>query len=67
MPVDTHVHRVAQRVGIIGPKTTHDQAHAMLLELLGPDPDVLFNYHIHNLWHGQRIGFLPIPTAPGAY
>lgn len=64
MPVDTHVHRVAQRVGIIGPKTTHDQAHQIFLELLPPDPEVLFNYHIHNLWHGQRICFFTSPNCP---
>ena len=65
MPVDTHVHRVAQRVGIIGPKVTHDQAHTILLSYLGPDPAVLFSYHIHNLWHGQRICFFSNPNCPG--
>ena len=64
MPVDTHVHRVAQRVGIIGPKVTHDKAHAILLNMLGPDPEVLYNYHIHNLWHGQRICFFTSPNCP---
>ncbi len=64
MPVDTHVHRVAQRVGIIGPKTTHDQAHRIFLELLPLDPNILFNYHIHNLWHGQRICFFTNPNCP---
>jgi endonuclease-3 len=34
LPVDTHVHRVSQRVGLIGPKTSADQAHAALLKLL---------------------------------
>lgn len=64
MPVDTHVHRVAQRLGIIGPKTTHDKAHAILLDYLGPNPDVLYNYHVHNLWHGQRICFFTAPNCP---
>jgi endonuclease III len=64
IPVDTHVHRVAQRVGIIGPKTTHDQAHAILLDMLGPAPTVLYNYHVHNLWHGQRICFFTSPNCP---
>ena len=64
MPVDTHVHRVAQRVGIIGLKTTHDHAHAILLDILGTDPNVLFSYHIHNLWHGQRICFFTNPNCP---
>jgi endonuclease-3 len=55
MPVDTHVHRVSQRVGLIGPKVTPNAAHALLLGLLPPDPYVLFNFHIANLKHGQRI------------
>jgi endonuclease-3 len=55
MPVDTHVHRVSQRVGLIGPKVAPNAAHALLLDLLPPDPYVLFNFHIANLKHGQRI------------
>ena len=37
MPVDTHVHRVARRLGIIGEKVTADQAHPLLTELAGAD------------------------------
>jgi len=55
MPVDTHVHRVAQRVGLIGPKVDPTAAHPLLLMLLPPDPYVLYNYHVSNLRHGQRI------------
>ncbi len=55
MPVDSHVHRVTQRIGLIGPKVTPDGAHAILLALLPPDPHVLFNFHINCLRHGQRI------------
>ena len=36
MPVDTHVHRVARRLGIIDEKVTADQAHPLLTELGGP-------------------------------
>ena len=39
LPVDTHVHRVSQRVGLIGPRATADQAHTLLLELLPHDAD----------------------------
>ena len=35
MPVDTHVHRVARRLGIIDEKVTADQAHPLLTELAG--------------------------------
>lgn len=55
MPVDTHVFRVSQRVGIIGAKVTANKAHDLLLEMLPPDPVQLYNFHIHMLRHGQRI------------
>jgi len=55
LPVDTHVHRVSQRVGLIGPRTTADQAHHDLLELLPRDADVLWNFHLNMLRHGQLI------------
>jgi endonuclease III len=55
LPVDTHVHRVSQRVGLIGPKVNPTAAHPILLVLLPPDPYVLFNFHIANLAHGRKI------------
>jgi endonuclease III len=55
LPVDTHVHRVSQRLGLIGPKVNPTAAHALLLNLLPPEPHVLFNFHISMLLHGQKI------------
>jgi endonuclease-3 len=55
LPVDTHVHRVSQRIGLIGPKVNPTAAHPLLLNLLPPDPHVLFNFHISLLLHGQKI------------
>ncbi len=55
MPVDTHVFRVSQRVGILGATDTPGKAHNILLEMLPKDPVELYNYHIHLLWHGQKI------------
>jgi endonuclease-3 len=55
LPVDTHVHRVSQRIGLIGPRETAEQAHASLLHLLPRDADVLWNFHLNMLRHGQRI------------
>src|SRR6476620_5224755 len=37
LPVDTHVHRVAQRLGLIGPKVGADAAHALLEAALPPE------------------------------
>jgi endonuclease-3 len=55
LPVDTHVYRVSQRVGLIGPKVNTEVAHHRLLALFPPDPYVLFNFHIAALKHGQRL------------
>jgi endonuclease III len=55
LPVDTHVFRVSQRVGLIGAKVTAEKAHTILLEMLPPEAPVLFNFHKHLYWHGQRI------------
>lgn len=55
LPVDSHVHRVSQRLGLIGPKVSATAAHPLLLSLLPPDPHVLFNFHVNMLRHGQQI------------
>jgi endonuclease-3 len=57
LPVDTHLHRVSQRLGLIGPKVTAEQAHTALQALL-PDPDdprIVLEFHRNMLLHGQRV------------
>jgi endonuclease III len=55
--VDTHLHRVSIRLGLIGPDVDANAAHPILQSLL-PDPnnarDVLA-FHRNMLLHGQRI------------
>lgn len=53
MPVDTHVHRVAGRLGLIGAKTSAEAAHDILSELAGPEN--VFAAHINLVRHGRRI------------
>lgn len=55
LPVDTHVHRVSGRIGLIGQRATAEQAHELLPPLLPPDPDVYWNFHHNMLRHGQKI------------
>ncbi|EJF09644.1 MULTISPECIES: endonuclease III [Pontibacter] len=55
LPVDTHVFRVSQRVGLIGAKITANKAHDVLLEMLPKDATELFNFHKHLFWHGQKV------------
>ncbi len=52
LPVDTHVHRVSRRLGLIGPTVTADQAHDLLPRLL--DDDRIYSFHVHLIEHGRR-------------
>ncbi len=63
MPVDTHVHRVSQRVGLIGAKVNPTAAHPALWAILPKEPEFLFNYHIANLRHGQKICIFAAPRC----
>jgi len=56
MPVDTHVLRVARRLGIIAAKVTAEQAHPILTELAGPDDAAqIYAVHVDFVRHGRRI------------
>ncbi|MGH2586634.1 MAG: endonuclease III domain-containing protein [Dehalococcoidia bacterium] len=52
LPVDTHVYRVARRLGLIEDKTTPEQAHA-LLEAQIP-PGETYAFHIALIKHGRH-------------
>ncbi|MBK8026981.1 MAG: endonuclease III [Chloroflexi bacterium] len=64
MPVDTHVHRVSLRTGLLAPKTSAEKAHILLLEILPSDPHILFNFHVTCLRHGQKICTWNAPKCP---
>ena len=53
LPVDTHVHRISQRLGLIGPKTNEAKAHAELTRLV-PVERVL-DFHIQLIRHGREV------------
>ena len=66
LPVDTHVYRVSQRVGLLSAKVkSSTAAHAPLFALLPPEPHLLYNFHIANLLHGQRVCTFTAPRCPG--
>jgi endonuclease III len=52
-PVDTHVHRVTKRLGLIGPKTSREKAHSEL-EALVPDKDY-YSFHLNVIRHGREV------------
>lgn len=53
LPVDTHVHRVAQRLGLIGPKVNADAAHDLLEQAL--PPELVYEFHVNMILHGRQI------------
>ncbi len=55
LPVDTHVHRISIRLGLIGKKVTADNAHALVQALLPQDARSIYNFHKGLLRHGQRV------------
>lgn len=52
MPVDTHVHRIALRLGLIAPRVTADAAHPLLTALTPPDR--MLEAHLLLIEHGRR-------------
>jgi len=60
-PVDTHVYRVAKRLGLIGARTGPDEAH-QVLEALVPPEDV-YAFHMYLVTHGRRICKAPRPLC----
>ena len=55
LPVDTHVHRVSTRFGILPKKITQAKSHGALLDMLPKDADELLNFHKLLFKHGQRV------------
>jgi endonuclease III len=61
MPVDTHVHRVAGRLGLIPRGTTAEAAHEQLEQMVPPDE--VYRFHVNLIWHGRRICKAPRPRC----
>jgi endonuclease-3 len=57
LPVDSHHHRVAQRLGLIGPTIGSAAAHAILAAQLPAEWDAQQLYDNHELLmlHGQKV------------
>ena len=52
-PVDTHVHRVTGRLGLIGPKVSREQAHVILEDLL--PQELYYAFHLNVIRHGREV------------
>lgn len=55
MPVDTHVHRVSLRLGLVPPKTPPERTQVVLEALIGNSPDRVYAVHVEMISHGREI------------
>jgi endonuclease-3 len=53
LPVDTHVFRLAKRLGLIDSKVSIDTAHDLLQEQIPPTK--VYQFHLHLIEHGRRL------------
>lgn len=52
-PVDTHVHRVSRRLGLIGQRVSREKAHDILEKLV--PPQIYYPFHVNLIRHGREI------------
>lgn len=61
LPVDTHVHRVALRLGLIPARTDVQRAHLLLEAAL--QPDEMYPFHVELIRHGRDTCRAPRPIC----
>ena len=61
-PVDTHIHRVTRRLGLIGPQVSREKAHGELERLVPPDD--YFSFHLNVIRHGREVCSSRKPRCP---
>jgi endonuclease III len=61
LPVDTHVHRVATRLGMLPPRAPLERAHDLLEEVL--EPDEMYPFHVELIRHGRDTCRAPRPIC----
>lgn len=61
-PVDTHIHRVTKRVGLIGQRTSREHAQEELAMLVPAEE--FYNFHINIIEHGRAVCQARKPRCP---
>jgi len=65
VPVDTHVYRVATRLGLFRPKASFNEAHDEMLRLVGDDAQEAYEVHVGLIRHGRRTCTARAPGCAG--
>ncbi len=53
LPVDTHVHRLAKRLGLIGAGVSAEAAHHVLQAVVSGE--LVYSFHVNLVTHGRRV------------
>jgi endonuclease-3 len=61
LPIDTHVYRVAMRLGLLPPKVALTPAHDLLEEVVPPEQ--MFAAHVLLIRHGREVCRAPRPIC----
>ena len=62
LPVDTHVHRVAKRLGLVPAGASAEKAHEILEAML--EPQEVYPFHVDLIKHGRRTCLAQRPRCP---
>lgn len=63
VPVDTHVYRVATRLGLLPPGASFDEAHEQMRRLTAPED--AYELHVNLIRHGRRTCAARSPRCGG--
>jgi endonuclease-3 len=63
MPVDTHVHRLSGRLGLVRPKATADQTHHVLMAIT--PSELVYPLHVWLIAHGRAACRAQNPRCKG--
>ena len=63
MPVDTHVHRVAQRLGVVPADFSAAESHEVFDRQIGPDRDTIYSLHLNFIHHGRTTCKARVPAC----
>jgi len=61
-PVDTHVHRLTRRLGVIPPNISAEKAHAELEKTVPPEH--FYAFHLNLIRHGRKVCQARNPRCP---
>jgi endonuclease-3 len=64
-PVDTHIHRLSKRLGLVPEKATRERTHEIMGDLVPPEK--MYSFHLNLIAHGRRICRARQPRCPECF